>query len=214
MIRRDHAPGAGAPAIVRRLEGSAVYLTFDDGPDPHWTPRVLELLACQQAGASFFVVGQLATRFGALLRQAHAAGHAIGSHGWSHRHPWRLGRAEAEREVREGADAIAQAIGACPHWFRPPHGRITPALEQAARQQGHRIALWSLSGIDWGPFGESGRIARRLAAVRRGDIVLLHDGPWLQNRPAATLAALPASIARMRRDRHALLPLPDATLAA
>lgn len=214
MTAPDCAAPAGLPSIVHRLGGRAVYLTFDDGPDPHWTPRVLELLAHEQARASFFVVGRLATRFGTLLREAHAAGHAIGSHGWSHRHPWRLRRHEAERDVRDGADAIAQSLGELPLWLRPPHGRVTAPLAQAARQLGARIALWSVSAIDWGPLGQPEHITRRLAAVQSGDIVLLHDGPCLQNRPAATLTALPALLERAQHARWALLPLPDVTLTS
>jgi peptidoglycan/xylan/chitin deacetylase (PgdA/CDA1 family) len=205
-----------APAPVRRLPAAAnaIYLTFDDGPDPHWTPRILDLLERHHARASFFVVGQLASRFGSLLRQAHAAGHVIGSHGWSHRHPWTLGRVAAHREVRNARDAIQQVVGVRATWFRPPHGRLTPQLMAATHAWEQRVALWSRSAIDWGPLGRVDDIARRLDTVRCGDIVLLHDGPWLRNHPAATLGALPSLLARVQREGHALLPLPDATLAA
>jgi peptidoglycan/xylan/chitin deacetylase (PgdA/CDA1 family) len=203
------------PALIRRLPdaANAIYLTFDDGPDPHWTPRILDLLERHHALASFFVIGQLASRFGPLLRQARAAGHVIGSHGWSHRHPWTLGCVAAHREVRNARDAIQQAVGERATWFRPPHGRLTPHLVAAVHAWEQRIALWSRSAIDWGPFGLIDAVERRLGAVRTGDIVLLHDGPWLQNRPAATLGALPSLFARMQREGCALLPLPDATLA-
>jgi peptidoglycan/xylan/chitin deacetylase (PgdA/CDA1 family) len=205
-----------APAPLRRLPFAAntICLTFDDGPDPHWTPRILDLLERHHARATFFVIGQLASRFGPLLRQAHAAGHVIGSHGWSHRHPWSLGGIAAHREVRSGLDAIEQILGVRADWFRPPHGRLTPQLNAAAHAWQQRVALWSRSAIDWGPFGTTDQVARRLGCVRCGDIVLLHDGPWLQNRPAATLGALPSLLARMQREGRALLPLPDATLAA
>lgn len=209
----SRAPATGATS-VRRIEGDALYLTFDDGPDPHWTPRVLDVLAHAGAHATFFVVGASAARFGAVLRDVHRAGHAVGNHGWSHRHPWQLDRRAAEREVRDGADAIMQVLGTRVTWFRPAHGRVTVPLQAATRAGGQRIALWSLSAIDWGPAGTRARIESRLAAARAGDIVLLHDGPRLQNRPAAMLAALPAALARMQRGSWALLPLPDATLAA
>lgn len=209
----DHT-GRGGNAPARRLPNRAnhVYLTFDDGPDAHWTPRILDALEGGQARASFFVIGQLAQRCAPLLRQAHAAGHAICNHGWSHRHPWTLGRARALQEVRGGADAIAQAIGASPVWFRPPHGRLSPWLAAAARAEQQRIVLWSVSAVDWGPLGAPGQVARRAGMARPGDVVLLHDGPWLHNRPASTLDALPAILQRFARGCCAPLPVPDATL--
>jgi peptidoglycan-N-acetylglucosamine deacetylase len=207
-------PQRGAAAPARRLPNPAnhVYLTFDDGPDAHWTPRILAALERGDARASFFVIGQLAQRSAPLLRQAHATGHAICNHGWSHRHPWTLGRARAAQEVRDGADAIAQAIGARPAWFRPPHGRLSPWLVAAARTEQQRIVLWSVSVVDWGPFGAPQQVARRAGMARAGDVVLLHDGPWLQNRPASTLSALPVALARFARGCCAPLPVPDATL--
>ncbi len=204
-----------AYSVVRRLSATsrAIYLTFDDGPDPHWTPRLLDVLARYQARATFFVVGQYAQSNGPLLRRVHGAGHAIGNHAWSHRHPWLLGPVGAHQEIRNGADAVAQTLGRQPDWFRPPHGRLSPWLVAAARAEQQRIALWSVSAKDWGPFGSPDRIVRRLAAVRAGDIVLMHDGARLENRPASTLRALPALLERLQRDGIAPASLPDATLA-
>lgn len=204
----------GALAPARRLLNPAnhVYLTFDDGPDAHWTPRILAALERGHARASFFVIGQLAQRCAPMLRQAHAAGHAICNHGWSHRHPWTLGPARAAQEVRDGGDAIAQAIGVRPAWFRPPHGRLSPWLAAAARAEQQRIVLWSVSAVDWGPFGAPEQVARRAGKARAGDVVLLHDGPWLQNRPASTLGALPVVLERFARGCCAPLPVPDVTL--
>jgi peptidoglycan-N-acetylglucosamine deacetylase len=208
-------PG-GAGGVTRRFTGAtkSIYLTFDDGPDPHWTPRVLAVLERHRAHATFFVVGQLVRRFAPLLREAHAAGHAIGNHAWSHRHPWSLDRARARHEVRAGADAVAQALGHRTGWFRPAHGRLSPWLVDAVRAEQQRIALWSVSALDWGPFGVPERIVHRLVAAGAGDIALLHDGPWLQNRPASTVRALPAVLQRLQQDDLRPMPLPDATLAA
>jgi peptidoglycan/xylan/chitin deacetylase (PgdA/CDA1 family) len=202
------------PAIVRHLPAATagVFLTFDDGPDTHWTPRILEILARYGAGASFFVIGQLVRHCGPLLREIRAAGHAVGNHGWSHRHPWTLTRALAREEVRAGSDEIAQALGERPTWFRPPHGRLNAGLLDAVHAEHQHIALWSVSAIDWGPFGAPHRVLPRLDTVGPGDIVLMHDGPWLYNRPASTVRELPSFLARLEREGARPLSLPDATL--
>lgn len=198
------------PAVVRRIEPGAgrCYLTFDDGPDLRWTPRVLDVLARSGAHATFFVVGRLAQRSAALLRDMRAAGHVIGNHAYSHRHPWTMTRARARSEVRSGTDAIAQAIGERPQWFRPPHGRLGAYLVEAARDEGQRIALWSVSAVDWGPFATPARIRTRLAGLRGGDIVLMHDGPLRHNRPDCTLDVLPATLAGLPQRGLAPAPLP------
>ncbi len=198
------------PGVVRRIEGDEArcYLTFDDGPDPEWTPRVLDALAHCGVQATFFVIGRLAERSAGLLREIRAAGHVVGNHAFSHRHPWTLTRARARSEVRSGSDAIAQALGERPQWFRPPHGRLGAYLVEAAREEGQRVALWSVSAVDWGPLATPERILARLGALRPGDIVLMHDGPLRQNRPGHTLRVLPSLLATLLRDGPEPAPLP------
>lgn len=205
---------AGDRLVVDRLPAAAggCYLTFDDGPDPHWTPRVLRVLEQFDVRATFFVIGRLAREFGPLLREIRAAGHTIGNHAWSHRNPWTATHAQARHEVGAGADAITAALGERPAWFRPPYGRLSATLAAAARAEGERIALWSLSAQDWGPFGAPQRIESRLRGAAAGDIVLMHDGPWLDNRPSSTLRVLPAVLERLLRDGPLPLPLPDGTI--
>jgi peptidoglycan/xylan/chitin deacetylase (PgdA/CDA1 family) len=199
-----------APGVVRRLDDGSghCYLTFDDGPHPDWTPRVLDVLARADVRATFFVIGRLAQHSPALLREIRTAGHVIGNHGYSHRHPWTLTRARARSEVRAALDTIAQALGERPQWFRPPHGRLGAYLVEAAREEGQRVALWSVSAVDWGPLATSERIQARLGALRAGDIVLMHDGPLRHNRPDRTLQVLPSLLAALVRDGPSPAPLP------
>jgi peptidoglycan-N-acetylglucosamine deacetylase len=198
--RRERLPAHPA-AAVRRLPGSMgqCFLTFDDGPDPHSTPAVLDVLEAAGQHASFFVIGRLASKHGPLLRRARASGHLIGNHSYSHRHPWLLGRASARLEIRSGAQAIADATGEWPGWYRPPHGRLTRYVTEAAREEAQRIALWSVSAVDWGPLATPRRILARLRLVRAGDIVLMHDGPLRHNRPQHTLQVLATMLAALAR---------------
>ena len=181
-----------------------ICLTFDDGPDPDWTPRVLEALAVHGMVATFFVIGREAQRHGALVRRICAAGHEIGNHTWRHRHPWILSAAAARREVRDGAAAIADLTGRATRLFRPPHGRCRACMLDEAAIGGQQLALWNRSAVDWGPLGRTPGIAQRLAGARPGDIVLMHDGAGAHNRPAQLMAALPGFLDTLRR--QGLLP--------
>jgi peptidoglycan/xylan/chitin deacetylase (PgdA/CDA1 family) len=169
----------------------AVYLTFDDGPDPRWTPQILELLAQARMQATFFAIGKCAQREPALMRRIAAAGHAVGNHTFSHRHPWLMSSRSARAQVRDGAKALSDAIGSAPALYRPPHGRARPCMTDEARLQGERVVMWHRSAIDWGWLGTAQRIATRLARVRAGDIVLMHDGQNEHNHPEQLLQVLP-----------------------
>lgn len=186
MHGRSPPPLMRAPADDRR-----VYLTFDDGPDPGWTPRILDVLAAANARATFFVVGRIARQAAAVVRRLADAGHEIENHSWSHRHPWTLPRAAARAEVRDGAAAVADLAGRKPRYFRPPHGRLRRCMIEEAEAGGQRVALWSLSAVDWGPLGRAAGIAARLRAARAGDIILMHDGGRGINRPAELVRVLP-----------------------
>ena len=207
-----HAAGT----VVRTLPTAAttLFLTFDDGPDPEWTPRVLDVLAQCEVRATFFVLGRLASRHQTLLRRALGLGHALGNHSYAHRHPWLLSARSARAEVRDGADAVAQATGAWPRWYRPPHGRLGRYGRDAARECGESIALWSRSAVDWGPLASGASVARRLDGIGPGEIVLLHDGPLRHNHPACTLAALPVVLEALGRRGLQSAPLPHAATMA
>lgn len=187
-----------APIERASYDDGRVYLSFDDGPDAEWTPRVLDVLAQANTRATFFVIGRQAKAAATLLRRAAAEGHEIGNHTWSHRHPWTLSREGAKREVRDGAKTIADIIGQPPKLFRPPHGRMRRCMLEEASASDQTAVLWSLSAIDWGPLGRADEIAERLAQVKSGDIVLMHDGRNRHNNPNELLSVLPSFLAQLQ----------------
>jgi peptidoglycan/xylan/chitin deacetylase (PgdA/CDA1 family) len=176
-----------------------IYLTFDDGPDPRWTPQILDVLAQARMHATFFAIGESAQREPALMRAVAAAGHAIGNHTFSHRHPWLMRSRAARAQVRDGAKALSDVLGSEPAFFRPPHGRSRPCMTDEAQLQGERMIMWDRSAIDWGWLGTAPRIAARLNRVRAGDIVLMHDGQNVHNRPDQLLQVLPGFLRELER---------------
>lgn len=197
--------------IMRRVRPPDVCLTFDDGPDPYFTERVLDVLAAARVQASFFLLGEAVERHPNLVYRMAREGHSIGNHSFSHRHPWVQDEGQARSEVRRTSEVIAAVTGSEPRWFRPPHGRLTrPMLEQACSGN-MRTVLWSRSAIDWGPLGTARRVASRLQTICAGDIVLMHDAPRHQNHPEVILALLPGLIENLHKQGLVLRTL-DAVL--
>lgn len=178
--------------IVNRLKGKRICLSFDDGPDPAYTPRVLDALAAYGIKAMFFVTGQAAERHPELIRRIAREGHTLGNHTYSHAHPRLLSPPLARREVYRTGYILYALTGRFPGWFRPPFGSLTAPMREQSLNDNMRIAMWSRSAVDWGPLATPVGIARRLGAIEGGDIVLMHDGYRRFNKPELTVSLLPS----------------------
>ncbi len=165
------------PSVNHTRASDAIAFTFDDGPDPATTPRVLDLLALHAAHATFFVVGSRAAAHPEIVRRIVAEGHDVGSHTWSHAHTFHFGSAARQRlDIERGLDAVAAITGQRPRLFRPPQGLRTPPLRRALAGLSLVCVTWSERALD--AMGRDSRaIVRRLdPAVRAGAILALHDG--------------------------------------
>lgn len=195
-------------STLRAAQSDRIYLTFDDGPDPEWTPRVLDALAAAQVKATFFAIGEQAQRAPEVMRRIQAGGHGIGNHTFSHRHPWFMSQRIARAQVRDGANALSDVLGAAPKFYRPPHGRERACMSDEAHRCGEQVVLWDISAVDWGPLGAAAGIGKRLNRIKGGDVVLMHDGRNQHNRPDQMLQILPALLHQLssRGLRAELLP--------
>jgi peptidoglycan/xylan/chitin deacetylase (PgdA/CDA1 family) len=181
------ARSAPAPAAARAGSTGVVYLTFDDGPSPDWTPQVLQLLAHYRAWATFFVLGRSAAAYPELVRRAYAAGHGIGNHTWNHSRLTGLTGARLATEVGATSAAIQGITGAPVRCLRPPYASVDAASAHRIRALGLRLVLWDLDTNDWRRPGVGAIAGRVLGRVGSGDVVLLHDGGGNRSQ---TLAAL------------------------
>jgi peptidoglycan-N-acetylglucosamine deacetylase len=184
-------------------EGGRLYLTFDDGPDPRWTPRVLDMLAAHGATATFFMVGRRAERHPDLVRRVVAAGHAIGSHTYRHTDLSAATPDQVRDELARAHEAIAQAAGRPPAMVRPPWGRVDPVGMLAAARHAYPVVLWSAQ-ITAGHVDRDYR--RTVADLRPGAIVLLHDGG---PTPTDALMRATGRLLDHARGRYALAPVTD-----
>lgn len=178
---------------------AAVALTFDDGPWPGGTRKVLDVLERMHVDATFFMVGYLMERYPDVVRRVERAGMTIATHSWSH--PYRmpfvdLAPHRLETEIARPADLLRRRFGISPTLFRAPGGSYDGSVVRIARDTGMRVVQWSVDPGDYRSSTRPGTIASTvLRSVRPGSIVLLHDGG---GDPAATIRALPRIIRGIR----------------
>jgi len=187
----------GSTLIAPRRPGELA-LTFDDGPNPAFTPRLLDILARRDVHATFFLVGSYAQAQPALVRQIVAAGHQIGNHSWSHLNLARASASQIEEQLSRSSQTLEQITGAPVRYFRPPFGARRPEVLRAARRLGMVPVLWNAMTSDWkNPSADSiaQRLMRKIDRLERHDraaIIVLHDGNHLDpvaNRTPSLAAA-------------------------
>jgi peptidoglycan/xylan/chitin deacetylase (PgdA/CDA1 family) len=199
-------PGSGVfyPTISHGpRDRPRVALTFDDGPDPEVTPRVLDALAAGGAHATFFVIGRALEAHPALARRIVAEGHELANHSYRHsRFQNFFGQRRQDEEIGGGEAAIRKFSQQGEILFRSPVGLKSPPLAEAARRRGLQIVAWSLHSRDT-RLTQAGVLAQRvLQRVRAGDIVLFHDGHDLPGRHRPGCAdALPAILEGLKQRR-------------
>jgi len=192
------------PAAGRRIA-----LTFDDGPDPRWTPRIAGLLADRGIRSTFFFVGERAEAHPSAVRAVVEAGHEVASHGWSHRSLWFCGPRRTVDEVLRAQARLAELSGRAPRFFRPPWGMLNTALFSVLRRADLRCVLWSIQPEGLRPQAPNAQAAHVVAHAHPGAIVDLHDAEGLAGAPERLAAALPAMIDGLREGGYTLTTLTD-----
>lgn len=179
--------------------GRSITLTFDDGPDPEYTPKLLELLRKYQVTAIFFVVGQKAKQHPDLIRAMVRDGHLVGSHTYSHVNAWFVTPWQIAREIKR-TNRILEGITGMPiRYFRPPWGRLTLFELAVAQSLGMATVIWSLAAKDWRIKQSEDELFERLSRrISNGDIVLLHDAGTRPEAPNHTLNVLARLLPRLQ----------------
>ena len=195
---------AGARPIEDVHARGVVALTFDDGPDPRWTPAILDILRRAHVPATFFVIGQEAQKHPGLVREAMRDGNVVGNHTYSHKDLSHVGRLQAEAEIAGGAAVIEGITGRHPVLFRSPFGAGDTSshkvgADQLANDLGEHAVAWNVDPLDWSTPGTAAIEARVASRIQERSIVLLHDGGG--NR-SETITALPAIIDHLKAQHY------------
>jgi peptidoglycan/xylan/chitin deacetylase (PgdA/CDA1 family) len=199
-IGKSHEPAgqaAAAPApSPPPAQAKYVALTFDDGPDPRYTPQILDILDRYGVKATFFVIGAEAKRHPELTRTLSLRGHSVQNHTWSHADLTKLSWAAFQRQVKDTDAQVRARTGRTPVCLRPPYGVRNALLDRRAASLGKGIVVWDVDSQDWTRPGVAAIESRVATNVRDGSVILFHDGGG--NR-AQTIAALPG-VLKMLQD--------------
>ncbi|GAA2544940.1 polysaccharide deacetylase family protein [Streptomyces fimbriatus] len=182
-------PVRGAPLLRLSGRGRIMVLTFDDGPDPRYTPDILDTLARYEVRAMFFVCGEMAAGNRDLLVRMADEGHVVGNHTWSHPLLTRLGRGRIRSEMERTSDVVETACGERPEWFRAPYGAWNRAAFQLGAELGMEPLAWTVDTLDWTTPGTRTIVDRVTDGAAPGVVVLSHDAGGDRSQSVRALRA-------------------------
>lgn len=170
-----HSALVGSVTEIRTIRPEFV-LTYDDGPEPGGTDRILPVLAAHGASATFFVLLSRARRYRSLLGEVAAQGHEIALHGLDHRALTEFSASEVWHRTADGKRELEDLSGRPVRWLRPPYGRQTLLSWRASRRAGVEPVLWGPSTGDALEITQAQRVDRAVSGAHAGTILLAHDG--------------------------------------
>ena len=187
-------------------EGKRVALSFDDGPHPVYTQKILAVLEKYQVKATFFMIGCNVALYPSVAKSVYDAGHEIGNHTYTHRHIAGMDEETLKGELGRCEDALLELCEYRTHLFRPPEGAVTPCVERCSEEGDYSLILWSLDTRDWEHKSASRIASSVLDGVRPGDIILMHDYIGVKSK---TPEALEVLIPELLRRGYELVTVSD-----
>ncbi len=204
---RDDAEKQQGLFLAKIMRGNParreIALTFDDGPHPTFTPRLLDLLKALNVHATFFLVGKKVDQAPYLVARMAQEGHDVANHTYDHINLTKIPTELAENEIRLDNEAIYRACGIQPVFFRPPGGQYDAETVRLAEQLHMITVFWTDDPADYTSPGESVIEERLLPHIRNGAIILLHDGI------EQTFDLLPDLVARLRQEGYHFVTLSE-----
>lgn len=198
----DGRIGEVATEDVDCTVAKCIALTFDDGPDPQTTPRLLDILSEKKVHATFFMIGPRAQANPEIVQRVQAGGHTIGSHTWNHPELPTLGWQEINNEVSSAKQAISEITGGTPVLMRPPYGAVNGTVLDVLAHTGDAAILWNVDTLDW-KFRDPENVKKlALEGAAPGAVILMHD------IHATTVEAVPSIIDELRSRGYTLVSVP------
>lgn len=194
-----------------KVEGKYVVLTFDDGPDPLYTEKVLEVLDKYQVKACFFLVGEKVLKYPEVVRHIVERGHEIGVHAFRHNLRFILNPLVTRAELIKTYNAIKEITGVSPGYARPPWGCFNPFFYRECKRLDFKVVLWTFMSWDWGKTTAEYIVEKVLARVKERCILIFHDsgdtpGAY-SSAPEVMIKALDVILNRLKCDGYSVKSL-------
>lgn len=184
-----------------------VALTFDDGPDNNYTPKILDILKKEHVKATFFVVGTMAKRYPSSLKRINDDGHIIANHSWNHPILSKMPESAVLKQIEDTNNVVTSVIGKTPLLIRPPYGALNEKLEKAIGNKGYKLIYWNVDTLDWNNQTEDNIMAIVKKEMKPGSIILQHNAG--AESIQATVDALPKLIAYLRGQHYEFVTIDD-----
>ena len=205
--------GEAVPAakIIRNSpdrESKRVAITFDDGPDGHFTPQILDILKKYHAKATFFILGSVADENREVLKRIDEEGHVVASHSWSHSNFTKISKSKAIDELKRTNDLIKEVIGKSNSLFRLPYGAFNDNVLATVADQGFHNIYWSIDPKDWSGISPNKILKNIEQNIEPGAIILLHSSGSKKSIPN-TVKALPNIIEFLQGQGYEIVTIPE-----
>jgi len=188
-------------------------LTFDDGPSPDWTPRILDALKEADIKATFFMIGHHVKKYPEIARRVVEEGHTIGNHGYAHTTILYYKPAEIEEEIKYTESVIKDVTGMVTKYFRPPKAWLRKKIKDTIKDMGYEVVLWSLNSKDWVMFNHRSMVKYISKKIRNGDIILFHDSGSVFAREGGvrrqTVKAIPYLAEELRKKGYEFVSIEE-----
>jgi peptidoglycan/xylan/chitin deacetylase (PgdA/CDA1 family) len=186
-----------------------VALTFDDVPDPRFTPKILDVLRDKKVSATFFAVGTRVLKNPGIVRRIHREGHNLGNHSYNHADFSKLPLVKVKEQINRTEGIIEGIAGFKPRLIRPPYGEILPKQLEWAKINGYMIVNWDVDSSDWRQLNANQVFRNVTRSVRPGSVVLMHAGGGEGQDLTGTVKALPRIIDWLRAHDYELVTLTE-----
>lgn len=191
------------------LHDNKVALTFDDGPDSRFTPRVLDVLKKHQVKATFFVMGSRVKGLPKVTKRIADEGHAIGNHTYWHPKMWQESEGRIRWEVMQTDEEIRNTVGYSPKLFRAPYGGLTDSMVEDLSKMNYAVVGWSVDSLDWSQIPADQIERNVMGNMHPGAIILMHSGGhWTQDL-SGMVEALDIIIPKLKKEGLQFVTIPE-----
>ncbi|MDQ0255777.1 peptidoglycan/xylan/chitin deacetylase (PgdA/CDA1 family) [Evansella vedderi] len=192
-----------------QADDNRVALTFDDGPDPRFTPQVLDVLAEYNVPATFFIMGARAEKHPNIVSRAVEEGHVVGNHTYWHPNLMEQDLATLEREITQTEDTLAEIVGYRTSLFRAPYGFLDDERVERIGELGYTVVGWSVDSLDWREYPPEETAYNVLSNTQPGSIILMHDGAEWDGDRTGTIESLHQIIPTLQAQGIEFVTVPE-----